>query len=353
VRRLQHLTDAALAHASLDELLEDLLARIRDGVRVDSAAVVLHEPDAPASSAAQPASAQELGMALEVPLLVGRERIGALRVGRERYLPFSNEERALLGLVADRTAVAIARAQLYEREHGIAETLQRTLLPDKLPEVPGVDLAARYLPGGAGMVGGDWYDVVPLPDGGLALLMGDVAGRGVGAAALMGQLRIAARAYAFEDPSPGYVLERLNRLVGTMGEECMATAVYGVLHRGAQKLRLAAAAHPPPVVIMPDGGATALEDLRGLPLGALPDTRFAETHVDFEPGSSVLFYTDGLIERRGEPLRVGLDRLLHAIPAGSDAPAICDRIIEGLLPAGPTADDAALLVVQTRRRAAR
>jgi len=202
------------------------------------------------------------------------------------------------------------------------------------------------------MVGGDWYDVVPLPDGGVGLLMGDVAGRGVAAAALMGQLRIAVRAYALEDPSPRYVLGRLNRLLATLGEDSMATAIYGLLEPGGWNLKLAAAAHMPPVVVAPDGAVERLDDIRGLPLGAVPTAEFPETCVALEPGSAVLFYTDGLVERRGESLRVGLDRLVDAIAPDPDAGVVCDRIVDDLLPGGATADDAALLLMQTRRLAA-
>src|SRR5215210_1856725 len=237
--------------------------------------------------------------------------------------------------------------EVYEREHRIAETLQRSLLPERLPPIEGVALAARYLPGARGAaIGGDWYDVLERPDGRVALVVGDVVGHGLRAAATMGQLRNAFRAYGLVESSPAEVVARINRLVMSGVEEAMATVVYLVLDRETGELSFSAAGHPPPLVLAPDG-PHFLEGGRSVPIGASDPAVFREATAVLEPGSSLLLYTDGLVERRDVSLEERLRQLADvAGTAGDDLDALCDRVIGVVLGDGDTGDDVALLAVR-------
>lgn len=236
---------------------------------------------------------------------------------------------------------------LLERERRIAETLQRSLLPERLPEIPGVALAGRYLPGAAGLeVGGDWYDVFLLADGRVGLTIGDVVGRGLGAAAAMGQLRTAIRAYALETTSPAAVLERLGRLVQELDAPQMATLVYAVLDPETGRLCFASAGHPPPLLAAPDGAARYLEEGRSPPLGVAGGAP-QEAVVVLEPGSTLLLYTDGLVEKRGGSIEDGMEALREAVAGHSgEFDSLCDEwMLQALRPEAP-ADDVALLALR-------
>jgi anti-sigma regulatory factor (Ser/Thr protein kinase) len=237
--------------------------------------------------------------------------------------------------------------EVYQREHKIAETLQRSLLPERLPQIEGLELAARYLPGARGAsIGGDWYDVLERPDGRVALVVGDVVGHGLRAAAAMGQLRNAFRAYGLVESSPSEVVARINRLVMSGVEEVMATVLYLVLNRETGELSFSAAGHPPPLVLTPDG-PHFLEGGRSVPIGASDPAVFREASAVLPPGSSLLLYTDGLVERRDAPLEQQLDKL--AAVAGSaegGLDALCERVIEVVLGEGEPGDDVALLAVR-------
>jgi PAS domain S-box-containing protein len=395
LRSIQRVVDAALAPLPLDRLLGELLARIAEVLRVDSAAMVLHEDEdedryvmvqaaegvdvatrrseftpAPDGLVERVARERELvivddvGRAPElaadlagtaatsvmaVPLLLEGSEIGALIVGSLFQRAFSAADASLLQVAADRAAVAIERARLFDREHRIAQQLQRALLPERLPAVAGLRLAARYLPGGAGTkVGGDWYDALELPGGRLALVMGDVAGHGVAAAATMGQLRSALRAYALEmgQPArPGEVLARLNRFQLLLDDDAMATVVLLVLDPEAGTLRYANAGHPPPLMIAPGAEPVFLDGTRSAPLGAIDDASFAEGEATLERGSTVVVYTDGLVERRGETLDEGFARLRVALGVGELEPEeLCEAILSGTLGAATSSDDVTFVV---------
>jgi anti-sigma regulatory factor (Ser/Thr protein kinase) len=244
-------------------------------------------------------------------------------------------------------ALAIDRARLFENTRHIAETLQRKLLPERLPTVPGVELAARYLPGGPGVeVGGDWYDVFTYKDGRVGLAMGDVVGHGIDAASLMGQLRTALRAYAVECPSPAEVLDRLGSLFNQLAPGQMATLVFGVFEPDTATVRLASAGHPPPLAIAPDGSSSYLEHEPCPPLGVMPYLPYVERVAQLEPGSTLLLYTDGLVEHRGS-IETGLAQLQEAADGhAGDPEALCDRVIDALCPAGSGDDDAAVLALR-------
>jgi PAS domain S-box-containing protein len=240
--------------------------------------------------------------------------------------------------------------EIYHQEHTIAETLQRSLLPERLPEIEGLGLAARYLPAGAGSaIGGDWYDVLERPDGRVALVVGDVVGHGLRAASTMGQLRNAFRAYGLVEASPAEVVARINRLVMSGVEEVMATVLYIVLDRETGEVAFSAAGHPPPLLLAADG-TRFLEGGRSVPIGATDPAVFREARAVMPPGSTLLLYTDGLIERRDVPLSDSLDQLAEgAGEADQDLEALCERVLRAALGNREPVDDVALLAVRPAR----
>ena len=246
---------------------------------------------------------------------------------------------------------ALERAnRLYEREHGIAETLQRSLLPQSLPEVPGVAVAARYVAASGDVdVGGDWYDVVALEGGTVGLALGDVVGKGVRAASVMGQVRIALKAYAVEGHSPAGVVDRLNRLVDHLGLGQMSTCVYLTFDPETCVVRFTCAGHPPPLVVGPGGRTRYLEGGRSLPLGVVPDAVYEEGEARLERGETLLLYTDGLVEERGVSLDQGLARLREATGGpGTDLDGLCDRVLAAPV-VSDRGDDVAILGLQHGR----
>ena len=392
VRQLERLTEAALSQLPLDDLLDALLDRVAEMLDTDIAAILLLDEErdvlewrasrgfAPEEvaqsipvpvgkgfagrvfSERRPIAIEDIGAAqivnpvlrarvhsmIGVPLSVDRRVIGVLHVGSAEPRAFGAEESGLLQLAADRAALAIERARVFEQEHETAVTLQRSLLPDRLPDVPHAALAARYLPGASGAeVGGDWYDVIELPDGRLGIGMGDVVGRGIRAASLMGQLRNGLRAYALEGHSPKDAIERLDRLVQVVAPGRMATLLYGTLAPDGHSFTFANAGHLPPVVISPDGEATLNEDARAVPLGVLPYSTFVESTFEVEPGSTLFFCTDGLVEVRDVSIDERLQLLREVAGASYSSPdELCETLLSRLLPDGPGSDDVAMLAVK-------
>jgi len=260
---------------------------------------------------------------------------------------FTASDGAILRQLAQMAAAALDGVHRYEHEHGIADTLQRSLLPERLPEVPGVAVGARYRAGGAGVeVGGDWYDVIPLPDGRAALVLGDVMGKGLPAAIVMGQLRTAARAYALEGHGPGAVADRLDAVVQALEGDQMATMICLLVDPESLEICFTCAGHPPPMLVRPDGVVEILESGRSLPLGVLPAPAHAEATAQLDPGATLLLYTDGLIESRDEAIGLGLERLRSAAAEGPVAPdALCDHLLDALGGNG-RADDVAVLALR-------
>jgi PAS domain S-box-containing protein len=256
--------------------------------------------------------------------------------------------------IHERRAMEERLRTAHEREQRVAETLQRSLLPESLPEIEGVELAARYLPAGPGTeVGGDWYDALELPDGRVALVVGDVVGHGLRAAAAMGQMRNACRAYGLVEPSPPEVLAHLNRLVVSGGEEVMATVLYLVLDRDTGDVVFANAGHPPPLVLTPDG-PEFLQGGRSVPVGASDSAAFREGRGTIPQGSTLLLYTDGLVERRDVSLDDRLAQLrAAAAAAGGDLLDVCDQVLRGVLGSQAPADDVAVLAVRPEPVSAR
>jgi anti-sigma regulatory factor (Ser/Thr protein kinase) len=281
---------------------------------------------------------------LGVPLMLETRVIGVLHVGTLTQRHWNDGDVEVLERAADRAALAVG-GRLIERERGLAEAFQTSLIPT-LPTMPGVALAGRYKPAASAQLGGDWYDAFTLPTGALGVVIGDVVGRGFQAAALMGQLRSALRAYAFELGGPSEVLGRLSTLLRQIRPGWSATLLYAVLEPHAGSATLGAAAHPPPLVHYRGGSPEFVALPPSVPLGAVRDARYEETSVELPAESLIVLYTDGLIERPGESLDVGLDRLRAVTRSVEPDPeTVCTRLLEDLVSSGPGADDAAMVVV--------
>jgi len=391
VRDLQWITDAALPHVGLQELLDQLLNRIVSVFGADQGAILLRgdegsrlevrasrgvSPDLgrdfyrsiadrlagrlalsrrpvtlernEASGALESLLASaDMQSVLGLPLILDRQLLGVLYVGTRTRRPFSEDDAALLQLVGDRVALAVDRARLFEQERHIAETLQRSLLPEQLPQIPGMDVAVRYLPAGAGMeVGGDWFDMFELGDRRVVLAMGDVVGRGVRAAALMGKLRTSLEAYAFDGRSPQEVVERLHALMERQHRAEMATLLYVAIEPDRESAELASAGHMPLLIRGANGEARFVGRDASPPLGALPFVRFEASRVDVESGCALLLFTDGLVEVRGTSIELRLEELRRTVEAGpSDPEALCDAVLAQMLGHEEPQDDVALLVL--------
>ena len=234
------------------------------------------------------------------------------------------------------------RLNRAEQESRLAATLQRTLLLEQLPVLPGVDLAVRYLPSAADVVGGDWYDVFLLPDGRVSVVLGDVAGHGLGAAAVTAQLRHGLRAYLLHAAGPAAALQRLNELVAFLLPDELATAVVAELDPARGRLTVASAGHLPALLL--DGEPRLVEQGRGPALGLLEDAHYEQVDLPLQGSDRVLLYTDGLVERRGEDVSSGLDRLRAvAGPAPRQAEALLDAVLAGLSERGD--DDVTVLTL--------
>ncbi len=279
-----------------------------------------------------------------LPLTARSRTLGVLTLSRDRPYDEGDVEHAVD--LARRAALALDNASRYAFERDMAVTLQHSLLPRALRMPAGLTAAARYLPGARGTrVGGDWYDVLEV-DGRTVLVVGDVMGRGMQAAAIMGQLRATVRAYALEGHGPAEILARLDRVVLQLTGLHFSTCVIGVLDPVRRTLCLASAGHLPPVVVAPGGGAEVLEVDPGLPLGVGGGT-FVEQTVRLAPGSLVLLYTDGLVESRTAPLEEGIASLVAALAEPVDtAEAACSRVLRALGRPGDNDDDTAVLAVR-------
>ncbi|ULR51994.1 SpoIIE family protein phosphatase [Streptomyces deccanensis] len=253
-----------------------------------------------------------------LPLTVAGRTMGAWMAGFTHPVTFTPDERSVLTTVARMLAQALSRAGAAETERELTDGLQRTMLPTLGPEIPGMSVAARYVPTGGGLqVGGDWYDMIALPSGRFALVIGDVQGHDVRAAGLMGQLRIALRAYASEGHRPDAVLSRASRFLHGITDSAadtypdlrFATCLYVEVDPATGVLDIARAGHPDPVVRMADGTVLVRPTPGGLPLGIDPDADYPTTRLVLEPGETMLLCTDGLIETGGHDLDTGWRRI--------------------------------------------
>ena len=387
VHGLQMLLDAALAHGRLEQILELLVPRLCEVLSADKAAIFLTDEDTgqlvlraltgglpdeeviaeptnvsyrvaesrspllvnnPSPEALAARAMRGMASIIAVPLTAGEDVTGVLQVGVEAPRQFDEDNLLLLGLAADRVALAIDHSLVFEREHRIAETLQRSLLPEHLPVIPGLEVAARYIPAASeSEVGGDWYDVIPIDSSRVGLVMGDVAGKGLAAASMVGRLRSAMRAYALEGREPADVVGSLNQLMWSeVADSEMATLMYVVVDPLAGTLTWVNAGHPPALVLDADGSTSFLKGPSSVPLGVMPFPVYEEGTAPLPQGGTLLMYTDGLVERPGELLDDGFARLASAA-TGSDVTAdgACDHVLDRLVPTGAMADDVALLAL--------
>jgi serine phosphatase RsbU (regulator of sigma subunit)/anti-sigma regulatory factor (Ser/Thr protein kinase) len=377
---------------SLEDMLSELLERIRGSLEVDTAALLLLDEDRGVLVArAARGLEEEVRQGVQVPLargFAGRVAaearpiiidldhaevvnpilrqvgiksmlgvpvhvegrvIGVMHIGTLVRRDFDEDDVTLLQLAADRAALEIDRARISE-QRAVTAIMQRALLPDVLPQLPGVRFSAKYLPAGSGVkIGGDWYDVVQLADGELVFVIGDVVGRGVLAASVMAEIRTALRAYMLQGHELTSVVSMLNELLLSMGRSRGATLCILKFDPGAEELEAVSAGHPPAVLIEPDGCTRLLEQRHGLPVGIAVGHRYQASHHPFPTGSRLLLYTDGLVERRNEPIDAGLQRLTAATQAAArlaDFP-LADGVYRALMDETPLEDDVALLAIET------
>ncbi|CAM5300766.1 SpoIIE family protein phosphatase [Streptomyces canus] len=294
-----------------------------------------------------------------LPLIASGRAVGSCILGFDRPRSFSTEERTVLTALAGLIAHAMEKAQRYESETALARGLQQALLPRRLAAHPQLETTGRYLPGTAGMeVGGDWYDVVESGDG-LALVIGDVQGHGVQAAATMGQLRSAVRAFALGDRPPDEVMSSTNHLLIDLDPGLFASCCYIRLDPATGVARAARAGHPPPLLRSPDGRTRVLDLPGGVVLGVDPKARYPVTELQMEPGAILALYTDGLVERPGSDIDEGITALRVALakagapaarPVGRFLAGVADRLTATARHALDRPDDIALLLA-TRRTA--
>ncbi|MEV6112733.1 SpoIIE family protein phosphatase [Streptomyces sp. NPDC052109] len=300
----------------------------------------------PAGSALEPALAEVGPGGLAVlPLPAGGRMAGACLIGWDRPRDFGPDERALLTACAALTGQALLRAHAFDAEHELVGMLQRTLLPRRLPRLPGAVAVARYLPTTAGLeVGGDWYDVIPLADHHVALVIGDVQGHNAGAATLMGQMRTALRAYAAEGHAPDVVVAHANRLLLDMETDLFATCAYVDVDMEQGTAWCVRAGHLQPVLRHPDGTAEILRAEGGPPLGVLGQAEFPMTPLRLQPGTVIALTTDGLVESPDADIDVGMDRLAADLAAAD--PAHLGLVADALLTGAHRGDDVALLLMR-------
>jgi len=391
-RGLYPLSDPALSELELEDLLQELLHRVREVLSVHTVAILLldRETDELVARAASGIEEEveqgvripvgqgfagriaaervaifirdvdhadilnpilrEKGIRslLGVPLIVEGELIGVLHVGSLEPRVFNQRDVTVLQLAAARAAPAIERARLFsafQHEHQVAALLQRSLLPDALPSGTGYAVAARYM-AAREEVGGDWYDVIELPRGQLGIAIGDVVGHGIPAAALMGQLRTALRAHALEGHGPAQTLERVDRFAHSIGDYAMATAAYGVFSPEDGKLCLAVAGHLPPILLT-GGVAQTVEMPPGVPLGGFPYASFGQLELTLSSSDMIVLYTDGLVERRRSSLTDKIEELKRHLRAATSPEDACLLAIDGLVPTEGLGDDAAILALQS------
>jgi serine phosphatase RsbU (regulator of sigma subunit)/anti-sigma regulatory factor (Ser/Thr protein kinase) len=391
--QLLSITDSALGYMSLEDMLCELLECIRSALHVDTAAVLLLDEDrgvlvaraargleeevrqgvqvplargfaGRVAAEARPIVIEDLDYAevvnpilrqtgirsmLGVPVHVEDRVIGVMHIGTLVQRAFDEDDVTLLQLAADRAALAIDNARLSE-QRAVTAIMQRSLLPDELPQIPGMRFSAKYLPAGAGIkIGGDWYDVFQLSNGRLAFVIGDVVGRGVLAASVMAEIRTALRAYMAQGHRLTEVVSLLNELLVSMGRNRGATLSILELDPEAEELEAVTAGHLPPLLVEPNGRIRLLEQTHGLPVGVQSGNSYEACRYSFPAGSRLLLYTDGLIERRDESIDESLQRLTLAAGAatrGADV-SFADRVYRALLDETPLEDDVALLAIET------
>jgi sigma-B regulation protein RsbU (phosphoserine phosphatase) len=389
LRDFQSITDAALSRLDDRDLLAELMDRTRGVLQADTAAVLLLDFASGQLIATAAAGLEEevrqgvripvgrgfagriaaehkpvvldrvdhttvmnpilwakgIQSMVGVPMVAGGRVIGVLHVGSLTPRRFTRDEVELLQLAAARAAAAVL-SMTAQADRVAVTALQRSLVPSALPAVAGMEMAARYIPG-SGAVGGDWYDVFTLPAGHVCVAVGDVAGSGLNAAVIMGRMRSALRAYALETADPAEVLSRLDRKMQHFEPDALATVLYAVIEPELDQMRVAMAGHFPPVIARPGQPAELADVQTGALIGVVPDAQRPVTTVAIPPGALLCFFTDGLVERPGEVIDDGLDRLCRAMTA-EPPQAACAAVMGALVGNEPARDDIALLMIRRR-----
>ena len=387
LRGIQSITDAALSQLDDQEMLTELLERTRSILQADTAAVLLLDYASGQLIATAAAGLEEevrqgvripvgrgfagriaaehkpvvltrvdhstvlnpilldkgIRALMGVPLIASGKVIGVLHIGSLTHRQFTSEELDLLELAAQRAATAVA-SQLAREDRTAAAALQRSLLPSALPAAVPAEMAVRYVPG-EGKVGGDWYDVFCAPSGHLWAVIGDVTGAGLPAAVIMGRMRSALRAYALETADPADVLDRLDRKMQHFEPGALATVLCAVFEPGLDRVRLCSAGHYPPVIASPGRAGELAEIPPGLLIGASRGARRQAATLEVAPESVFFFYTDGLIERRGQLIDEGLARLCQLVTAGPPE-AVVATVMAGLVGSVAARDDIAVLMIR-------
>jgi sigma-B regulation protein RsbU (phosphoserine phosphatase) len=385
LRDIQSITDAALSRLDDRELLAELLERTRTILRADTAAALLLDFSSGQLLATAAAGLEEevsqgvripvgrgfagriaaehrpvildhvdhstvlnpillakgIRALMGVPMIAGGKVIGVLHVGSLTDRVFTSEDVELLELAADRAAAAVASLTAQENRVA-AEALQRSLLPAALPLTGEAEMAVRYVPG-QGKVGGDWYDVFTLPSGQLCVVIGDISGSGLPAAVIMGRMRSALRAYALETTDPAEVLARLDAKMQHFEPGALATVAYAVFDRNLDQVRICSAGHYPPVIVSPGNPGKLADIPSGLLIGAIPKAQRRVTTIKISPGTVLCFFTDGLIERRGQLIDDALNRLCQVVTAELPE-SVCASVMGAMIGSEPALDDVALLV---------
>ena len=387
LRDIQSITDAALSRLDDQDLLNELLARTKEILQAHTAAVLLLDASAGHLIATATAGLEEevrqgvripvgqgfagriaaeqravildhvdhttvlnpillekgIRSLMGVPMLAGGQVIGVLHVGTLTPRRFTAQDAELLQVAADRAAMAVHSMQARE-DRVAAAALQRSLVPSALPVVAGAEMAARYVPG-TGAVGGDWYDVFTLPSGELGVVIGDVAGSGLRAAATMGRMRSALRAYALQTTDPAEVLSRLDRKMQHFEPDAMATVLYAVVDPELDHGHMSSAGHLPPAIAHPGQLAELADVIPDLLIGIDSDAPRHSIAVKIPPGSLLCFYTDGLIERPGQPIDDGLTRLCRLL-AAQPPDVACASVMRAFVGSKPARDDIAVLMLR-------
>ena len=387
LRRIEAVTDVALSRLDVPAMLDELLIRARVLLETDTAVILLLDQHARqlVATAAKGLEAEvrqgvripvgegfagrvaqsrrpvvvaevtpanvinpillETGVRslLGVPIFAAGDVVGVLHVGTFTPRRFSADDIGLLQLVADRAGIA-GHIRSAKAEQQAALSLQRSLLPPQLPNLTGLSMAARYVPGHEFGVGGDWYDVFSLPSGWTGLVIGDVSGHGLASAVVMGRVRSALRAYALISDDPAAVLTMLDRKVRNFEAGSLTTALYAMIAPDRRAVRLSSAGHLPPVVAVPGRDTVLLDAPVNAPLGVGHPPRRVTTDVALPPGSLLLGYTDGLVERRDQVIDVGLKALVNTVRA-DDPISVCSLVMSEVAQ-DPATDDIAVLAVR-------
>jgi uncharacterized protein YigA (DUF484 family) len=388
LHRIQALTDPTLTRLDLDEMLVELLDRVREILDADTAAILLLDETSQQLVARAARGIEEevhqgvripvrqgfagriaaerrpvvldrvdpttvanpilwekgIQAMLGVPMMSGDALFGVLHVGTLGARRFTREDAELLELVAGRVALA-TQSRLLKAERAAAKMLEQSLTPTALPAMPGFEVAARYVTAEGRDAGGDWYDAFCLPSGQVWITAGDVAGHGLKAAVVMGRLRTTIRAHALQGAGPAEVVRLTDAGFQHFEPDEMATAICIAVTPGSDEMEICSAGHPRPILALPDGTVEPIEITPEPPLGAIPDRQRHVAGAPFPPGAVVVLYTDGLVEKRGEPLDVGVDRLRRVVTTGS--PDIqCRQIMLRLVGETVPQDDIALIVMR-------